>query len=114
MSCDSCVVVALLHSVRPQFLCLFHPDFSEDLPDDMFKKAKQMGFSDKQLASAVNTSEDIIRQSRYDKGLFPWVKQVRFFEVDVRLVDVSVRFNVIGYRTNDRTSDWFPRLLSCI
>jgi len=40
------------------------------------KNAKQLGFSDSQIANAIKTTETIIRQKRYELGINPVVKQI--------------------------------------
>ncbi|VBB72888.1 Putative carbamoyl-phosphate synthase arginine-specific large chain [Podospora comata] len=39
-------------------------------------KAKKMGFSDKQIAHAVNSTEDEVRARRLEFGIRPWVKKI--------------------------------------
>ncbi|AEO54328.1 hypothetical protein MYCTH_2296800 [Thermothelomyces thermophilus ATCC 42464] len=39
-------------------------------------KAKKMGFSDKQIALAVNSTEDEVRARRLEFGIRPWVKKI--------------------------------------
>ncbi|KAK4042116.1 hypothetical protein C8A01DRAFT_33880 [Parachaetomium inaequale] len=39
-------------------------------------KAKKMGFSDKQIAQAVNSTEDEVRARRLEFGIRPWVKKI--------------------------------------
>ncbi|KAH6854481.1 hypothetical protein B0I37DRAFT_31688 [Chaetomium sp. MPI-CAGE-AT-0009] len=39
-------------------------------------KAKKMGFSDKQIAQAVNSTEDEVRARRSEFGIRPWVKKI--------------------------------------
>lgn len=46
------------------------------LTAEIIKKAKILGFSDKQIAACVKSTELIIRQTRLDMGITPWVKQV--------------------------------------
>jgi carbamoyl-phosphate synthase large subunit len=56
----------------------------EDLPDEMFKHAKILGFSDFQIARDVlkSSSEEIeltmnlVRQNRKSRGIIPFVKQI--------------------------------------
>ena len=38
--------------------------------------AKQLGFSDKQIAQAVKTAELVIRKERHNSKIFPFVKQI--------------------------------------
>lgn len=46
------------------------------LPADVLKKAKKLGFSDKQIAQAVRSTELAIRKQRQDIGAIPVIKQI--------------------------------------
>lgn len=46
------------------------------LPHDILLKAKQMGFSDKQIAEAVKSTELAIRKQRQEYQILPFVKQI--------------------------------------
>ena len=46
------------------------------LNEFQMRKAKQLGFSDKQLAKLRQTSEIVIREQRQSFGIRPWVKQI--------------------------------------
>jgi carbamoyl-phosphate synthase large subunit len=48
----------------------------EKLRRDLVLKAKKMGFSDKQIAKAVNSTEDKVRAHRLGMGIRPWVKKI--------------------------------------
>jgi carbamoyl-phosphate synthase large subunit len=43
---------------------------------ELMMKAKKLGFSDKQIARAVNSSEDEVRARRKNFGIRPWVKKI--------------------------------------
>jgi len=43
---------------------------------ELMMKAKKLGFSDKQIAKAVNSSEDEVRARRKHFGVKPWVKRI--------------------------------------
>ena len=43
---------------------------------ELMTKAKKLGFSDKQIARAVNSSEDEVRARRKNFGIRPWVKKI--------------------------------------
>ncbi|GFO18784.1 carbamoyl-phosphate synthetase 2, partial [Plakobranchus ocellatus] len=49
---------------------------AQNLPHDLLLSAKQLGFSDQQIAQAVSSTELVIRKSRLDKQIVPWVKQI--------------------------------------
>ncbi|KAF2750709.1 carbamoyl-phosphate synthase [Sporormia fimetaria CBS 119925] len=46
------------------------------LKKEIILKAKQLGFSDLQIAKAVNSSEDEVRARRKSFGIRPWVKRI--------------------------------------
>jgi len=46
------------------------------LKKEIILKAKKMGFSDKQIALAVGSTEDEVRAVRLDLGIRPWVKKI--------------------------------------
>lgn len=48
----------------------------EALKKEHILKAKKLGFSDKQIAVAVNSTEDLVRAARKEFGIRPWVKKI--------------------------------------
>lgn len=46
------------------------------LKKEIVLKAKKLGFSDKQIANAVNSTEDQVRSLRLEYGIRPWVKRI--------------------------------------
>ncbi|KAI1333440.1 carbamoyl-phosphate synthase [Xylariaceae sp. FL0255] len=48
----------------------------QSLKKELVLKAKKMGFSDKQIAKAVNSDEDSVRALRKSMGITPWVKKI--------------------------------------
>ncbi|GJQ71591.1 CAD [Trypoxylus dichotomus] len=46
------------------------------LSQDILLRAKQMGFSDKQIAAAVKSTELAVRMQREERGITPFVKQI--------------------------------------
>lgn len=53
---------------------LFNP--SETVPEETLRRAKQIGFSDKQIGKCLGLTEVQCRQLRLRKNIVPWVKQV--------------------------------------
>jgi carbamoyl-phosphate synthase large subunit len=47
-----------------------------DLPEDLLRSAKRLGFSDKQIALALGCEELEVRELRKAAGLMPFVKQI--------------------------------------
>ncbi|KAF9195090.1 hypothetical protein BGZ50_005155 [Haplosporangium sp. Z 11] len=54
-------------------LCNFS---ATDVPVNMLRSAKQLGFSDRQIASAISSNELSVRRLRTDAGITPFVKQI--------------------------------------
>lgn len=54
----------------------YSSDGISKLTYDVFLKAKQMGFSDKQIAKCVQSTELVIRNLRLEMGILPLVKQI--------------------------------------
>jgi len=48
----------------------------DDMSEDMMRFAKQYGFSDRQIADRLGTSEDVVRSKRKGMGIIPRVKQI--------------------------------------
>ncbi|KAI8999235.1 hypothetical protein BC832DRAFT_565451 [Gaertneriomyces semiglobifer] len=46
------------------------------LPTNLLRSAKQIGFSDRQIAKAIGTTELGVRKIRVDKNITPYVKQI--------------------------------------
>uniref|UniRef100_A0A4W6DE49 Multifunctional protein CAD n=1 Tax=Lates calcarifer TaxID=8187 RepID=A0A4W6DE49_LATCA len=46
------------------------------MPPEVMRKAKQLGFSDKQIALAVQSTELVVRKLRHDWSILPVVKQI--------------------------------------
>lgn len=49
---------------------------SEEIPEELMRKAKQMGFSDRQIGKCLGLTEVQCRQLRMRKNVVPWVKKV--------------------------------------
>ncbi|XP_074643904.1 multifunctional protein CAD-like isoform X2 [Tubulanus polymorphus] len=50
--------------------------FNNTVPRDMLLYAKQTGFSDKQIAIAIKSTELAVREERVSKGVTPCIKQI--------------------------------------
>lgn len=46
------------------------------MPTALIHNAKQIGFSDRQIAKALNSNELAVRRLRVEAGITPWVKQI--------------------------------------
>lgn len=69
-------------------------------PRDLMQRAKQLGFSDKQIASAAQLSEQLVRQTRLQWNLRPVVKQV-----DTLAAEYPATTNYLYLTYNGTSSD---------
>lgn len=49
---------------------------ASSIPRELLRNAKQLGFSDRQIASAINSTELAVRGLRLEAGMMPFVKQI--------------------------------------
>ncbi|XP_026563532.1 carbamoyl-phosphate synthase [ammonia], mitochondrial [Pseudonaja textilis] len=49
---------------------------SDSVPEESLRRAKQIGFSDKQIGKCLGLSEAQSRELRIKKNIIPWVKQI--------------------------------------
>ncbi|KAF9430642.1 hypothetical protein BGZ94_005450 [Podila epigama] len=49
---------------------------ASDVPSSLLRSAKQLGFSDRQIANAISSNELSVRRLRTDSGIIPFVKQI--------------------------------------
>ena len=64
------------------------------LKKEIILKAKKLGFSDKQIAKAVNSTEDEVRARRTSFGVRPWVKRI-----DTLAAEFPAATNYLGSRS---------------
>ncbi|KAK0737597.1 hypothetical protein B0T21DRAFT_365637 [Apiosordaria backusii] len=65
-------------------------------------KAKKMGFSDKQIAHAVNSTEDEVRTRRLEFGIRPWVKKIDTLAAEFP-ADTNYLYTTYNASTHDIT-----------
>jgi len=70
------------------------------IPHNLFKEAKQAGFSDKQIAKYINTDESEVRQNRKARGITPVVKQI-----DTLAAEFPAQTNYLYMTYNAQQSD---------
>jgi carbamoyl-phosphate synthase/aspartate carbamoyltransferase len=52
-------------------------DFNKsNVPGNLIRSAKQLGFSDRQIANQLNSNELSVRKLRQEYGVTPFVKQI--------------------------------------
>eukprot|EP00759_Apiculatamorpha_spiralis_P032917 PhF_6_TR34195/c0_g1_i3/m.50109/K11540/CAD; carbamoyl-phosphate synthase / aspartate carbamoyltransferase / dihydroorotase len=59
-----------------QFFITQHNNDLNGIPVEVFREAKSMGFSDKQIASYINSDELDVRDRRKELGVVPVIKQI--------------------------------------
>ncbi|KAL1870440.1 carbamoyl-phosphate synthase (glutamine-hydrolyzing) cpa2 [Diaporthe australafricana] len=76
----------------------------EGLKKDVVHKAKKLGFSDRQIANAVNSSEDKVRSLRLEYGIRPWVKRIDTLAAEFP-ADTNYLYTTYNASTHDVTFD---------
>jgi len=69
---------------------------------ELMLKAKKMGFSDKQIAKAVNCTEDEVRARRKNFGIRPWVKKIDTLAAEFP-ADTNYLYTTYNASTHDVT-----------
>lgn len=62
--------------IKPHSEVFFLFDPSKTIPEETLRRAKEMGFSDKQIGKCLRLTEVQCRELRLRKNIVPWVKQV--------------------------------------
>jgi carbamoyl-phosphate synthase/aspartate carbamoyltransferase len=47
-----------------------------NIPGNLLRSAKQLGFSDRQISTCINSNELAVRRLRQEYGITPFVKQI--------------------------------------
>ncbi|KAF2161981.1 hypothetical protein M409DRAFT_27707 [Zasmidium cellare ATCC 36951] len=71
---------------------------------ELMLKAKKMGFSDKQIALAVNSTEDEVRARRKNFGIKPWVKKIDTLAAEFP-ADTNYLYTTYNASSHDVTFD---------
>ncbi|KAK3934489.1 hypothetical protein QBC46DRAFT_399693 [Diplogelasinospora grovesii] len=74
----------------------------EGLRKEHVLKAKKMGFSDKQIAMAVKSTEDKVRALRLEFGIRPWVKKIDTLAAEFP-ADTNYLYTTYNASTHDVT-----------
>lgn len=74
------------------------------LKKEIISKAKKLGFSDKQIAIAVNSSEDEVRARRKSFGITPFVKKIDTLAAEFP-ADTNYLYTTYNASTHDVTFD---------
>ncbi|KAI0914875.1 carbamoyl-phosphate synthase [Ustulina deusta] len=76
----------------------------EGLKKELVLKSKKMGFSDKQIANAVNSNEDSVRALRLGMGIRPWVKKIDTLAAEFP-ADTNYLYTTYNASSHDVTFD---------
>lgn len=71
---------------------------------ELMSKAKKMGFSDKQVALAVGSTEDEVRARRHSFGIRPWVKKIDTLAAEFP-ADTNYLYTTYNATSHDVTFD---------
>jgi carbamoyl-phosphate synthase large subunit len=74
------------------------------LKKEIILKAKKMGFSDKQIAKAVHSTEDEVRARRKSFGIRPWVKKIDTLAAEFP-ADTNYLYTTYNASSHDVTFD---------
>ncbi|CAO2656863.1 Nn.00g056660.m01.CDS01 [Neocucurbitaria sp. VM-36] len=74
------------------------------LKKEIILKAKKLGFSDKQIAKAVNSTEDEVRARRKSFGIRPWVKKIDTLAAEFP-ADTNYLYTTYNASSHDVTFD---------
>lgn len=74
------------------------------LQHELMSKAKKMGFSDKQIALAVGSTEDEVRARRQRFGIRPWVKKIDTLAAEFP-ADTNYLYTTYNATSHDVTFD---------
>ncbi|KAF2498392.1 carbamoyl-phosphate synthase [Lophium mytilinum] len=74
------------------------------LKKEVILKAKKLGFSDRQIAKAVNTTEDEVRARRKGFGIKPWVKKIDTLAAEFP-ADTNYLYTTYNASSHDVTFD---------
>ncbi|KAF2716760.1 carbamoyl-phosphate synthase large subunit [Polychaeton citri CBS 116435] len=71
---------------------------------ELMLRAKKLGFSDRQIAKAVNSSEDEVRARRQNFGIRPWVKKIDTLAAEFP-ADTNYLYTTYNASSHDVTFD---------
>ncbi|RQM06927.1 hypothetical protein DH86_00000076, partial [Scytalidium sp. 3C] len=74
------------------------------LKKELLMKAKKMGFSDRQIANAVGSTEDEVRARRKNFGITPWVKKIDTLAAEFP-ADTNYLYTTYNASSHDVTFD---------
>ncbi|NXK66353.1 CPSM synthase, partial [Sylvietta virens] len=86
---------------------------SNTVPEETLRRAKQMGFSDKQIGKCLSLTEVQCRQLRLRKNIVPWVKQIDTLAAEYPAVTNYLYVTYNGQEHDVKFDDCGVMVLGC-
>ncbi|NXA10740.1 CPSM synthase, partial [Sapayoa aenigma] len=86
---------------------------SETVPEETLRRAKQIGFSDKQIGKCLRLTEAQCRQLRLRKNIVPWVKQIDTLAAEYPAVTNYLYITYSGQEHDVKFDDCEVMVLGC-
>ncbi|NWV32473.1 CPSM synthase, partial [Grantiella picta] len=86
---------------------------SKAVPEETLRRAKQMGFSDKQIGKCLRLTEVQCRQLRQRKNIVPWVKQIDTLAAEYPAVTKYLYITYNGQEHDVKFDDCGVMVLGC-
>ncbi|NXR68272.1 CPSM synthase, partial [Rhadina sibilatrix] len=86
---------------------------SKTIPEETLRRAKQMGFSDKQIGKCLRLTEVQCRQLRLRKNVVPWVKQIDTLAAEYPAVTNYLYVTYNGQEHDVKFDDCGVMVLGC-
>ncbi|XP_048809743.1 carbamoyl-phosphate synthase [ammonia], mitochondrial isoform X3 [Lagopus muta] len=86
---------------------------SEEIPEELMRKAKQMGFSDRQIGKCLGLTEVQCRQLRMRKNVVPWVKKIDTLAAEYPAVTNYLYVTYNGQEHDIKFDDCGVMVLGC-
>ncbi|NXH60241.1 CPSM synthase, partial [Rhabdornis inornatus] len=86
---------------------------SKTIPEETLRRAKQMGFSDKQIGKCLGLTEVQCRQLRLKKNIVPWVKQIDTLAAEYPAVTNYLYVTYSGQEHDVKFDDCGVMVLGC-
>ncbi|KAF2987330.1 hypothetical protein EK904_002367 [Melospiza melodia maxima] len=86
---------------------------SKTIPEETLKRAKQMGFSDKQIGKCLRLTEVQCRELRLRKDVVPWVKQIDTLAAEYPAVTNYLYVTYNGQEHDVKFDDCGVMVLGC-
>ncbi|KAK2526140.1 Cps1 [Columba guinea] len=85
----------------------------EAVPEETLRRAKQIGFSDKQIGKCLRLTEVQCRQLRMEKNIVPWVKQIDTLAAEYPAVTNYLYLTYNGQEHDVKFDDCGVMVLGC-